>query len=460
MRKSRWPVVGTGAVPVPTRPVARVPIKILYTPDHAGYLANETEKRVEMFIADDETIDRIHALMDTVAFTELVHRDAKKLLATLDPALQGGVAAVMESFSLGEANALRDLVEKKLQGSKPRWGTVVAFFVFAGEGQLKGKARNLARQAWIDEGLAQCPVATEIECPGCEGPAHLAVHLSGHNIGLRSPSRWKISCPACGYNDCSLPSSPRSEVLEPASEAEIRRWVAPSPAIADQHPLMSERRERLLVALKREMPVLRNRIQAELAQFSSAVQQEVSAGRPAKSRGLSIFLMHNPILAVEINAARLGKQWPRDHSKPTAAEEVMRQAGAEKLFTLDSPQAPFDQHWGGEFQRRAAKLNAALEMGDALEAVVQAYALHEDAWRNGLLAPFTLSVQISTELAAKILVTDVASPAVPMPQFSADGMDIEDLSQFLAAGMSSTTVTVSPSGIAALLRAYLSPRRS
>jgi hypothetical protein len=460
MRQSRQPFSNEVSPTMGVRHPDRVAIKILYTPHHNGYLACETEKQVMAFIADEATADQICALMDSPAFKALVQSEARKLLATLDPALQRGFESVAESFSQGGANALRDLVERTMKESKPTWGAAVAFFVFAGEVQLKGKAKTLARKAWIDEGLAECPLATEIECPNCGGAARLAVHLSGDAIGLRMPRRWEIACPTCRYRDLSLPHSPRSEVLKPASEVEIRRWIKPSPAIADQHPFMAERRDRLLSALRRQMPELRNGIKAELARFASAAQQQVTTGRPPKNWGHDAFLMHNPILATELLTTKVGRQWPRDYSNPTVAEEVMRQPDVGKQFTLDSPVGSFDQHWDGQFEQRVAKLSGALERGDALEAAVQAYALNEDAWLYGLLAPFTLSVRLPTARAGAMPVAEAAPAAkatlqaMSVPHSVVNGLNIEDLSTFLAAAMSSMAVTVNPSAIAALLRAY------
>lgn len=465
MKQSRRPFSSAGSPRVETRSTDRVAIKILYTPIHDGYLASETEKRVAGFIADEATENQIYALMDSATFKALVQSEATKLLARLDPALQQGLEALAKSFSLSGANALRDLVERTMPGSKPSWGAAVAFFVFAGEVQLRGKAKNLARKAWMDEGLAQCPVVTEIECPNCGAAARISVHLSGDAQGTRAPRRWEIVCQACRYRDLLLSDSPRSEVLTPASEAEIRSWVKRSPATADQHPFMADRRERLLGALRQQMPLLRNGIKAELRQFASAVQLEITTGRPAKNRGFSIFLMHKPILATELHAAKVGRQWPRVHSHPTPAEKVMHQAGADKQIIMDSPAGSFYQHWGGQFEQRVAKLDAALERGDALEAAVQAYALHEDAWLYGLLAPFTLDVRLPAALAVEIPLAETVQaveatlPAAAVPCSAIDSVDIEDLSKFLAAAMNSMAVTVNPPAIAALLRAYVALRK-
>lgn len=464
MRQSRRPFPNAGSSPTEIPSRDRVAIKILYTPAHDGYLARETERLVDAFITDEATVDQICALMSLPTFKALVRSEAKKLLAALDPALQRGIETVAESFSLSGANALRDSVERTMEASKTSWGAAVAFLVFSGEVQLKGKAKNLARKAWIDKGLAQCPVITEIGCPNCGATARLAVYLSGDAIGLRVPQGWEIACRACRYSDLSLPSSPRSEVLKPASEVEIRRWIKASPAIADQNPFMADRRERLLGALRRQLPELRNGIKSELVRFATAVQQEVATGRPAKQR-ISILLMHNPILANELNTMKAGKQWPRDHSKPTVADEVMHQAGADKQFILDSPAGAFDHHWGGQFEQRVAKLNEALERGDALDAAVQAYALNEEAWLYGLLAPFTLSVRLPTAVAGRIpvleamKVAEAMMPATAVLDPTVNGADIEDLSRFLAAALNSMAVTVNPSAIAALLRAYVALRK-
>ena len=463
MRQSRRPSSSAGSPLMEIHNPIRVAIKILYTPAHDGYLASETEKQVEAFIADETTVNRIYALMDLPAFKALVQSEAKKLLTRLEPALQRGFEAVSKSFSLSEAHALRDMVERTLKDSKQSWAAMVAFFVFAGEAQLKGKAKSLARKVWMDEGLFQHPVVTDIECPNCGAGARLAVHLS--STAWQSPERWEIDCPSCHYRDLSLPSSPRSETLKPATDVEIRRWLKLSPAIADQHPFMEERCKQLLSALRRQTQMLRSGVKAELAQFASAVQQELITGRPAKNKGFSIFLMQTPILATELNTAKVGRPWPRNYSSPTVAEEVMYQAGADKQITMDSPAGSFDQHWEGQFDLRVMKLDAALEKRDTLEAAVQAYALYEDAWLHGLLAPFTLSVKLPNALAGKILVaetvrvTEATPPAASVPPHVIDGLDIEDLSKFLAAAMNSMSVTVNSSAVAALLRAYVALRK-